>query len=111
MEKRLRDYLRHLEKIDYDLMTEEEVWEEREMLQLRLQEIHQEMVRILIPMVGILICACIFLAAGFENMFVGDFACSGLMAIIFIWLLIKYKNFKDSVKQLCAYIDRLTVSK
>ena len=44
MEKRLRDYLRHLEKLDYDVISEEEIWEEREGLELRLTEIHQEMV-------------------------------------------------------------------
>ena len=43
MEKRLRDYLRHLEKLDFEVISEEEIWEERERLELRLTEIHQEM--------------------------------------------------------------------
>ena len=38
MEKRLRDYLRHLEKLDYDVISEEEVWEEREGLDERDQQ-------------------------------------------------------------------------
>ena len=109
MDKHLRDYLRHLEKIDYDLISEEEIWEERETLQLKLTEIHQEMVRILIPMIGTLICACIFLSAGFANMFIGNYVCAACMALICIWLLFKYKNFNDAVRQLCTYIDRLTV--
>ena len=47
MEKRFRDYLRHLEKLDFDVISEEEIWEEREGLELKLTEIHQEMMRIL----------------------------------------------------------------
>ena len=71
MEKRFRDYLRHLEKLDFDVISEEEIWEEREGLELKLTEIHQEMMRTLIPMMAFFICACIFLAVAFANFYVG----------------------------------------
>ena len=109
MEKRFRDYLRHLEKLDFDVISEEEVWEERETLQLKLTEIHQEMVRILVPMMAFLICTCIFLAAAFTHYFIGTYIAAAVMAIVTAFLSMKYKTLADVVKKLCVYIDKLTV--
>ena len=109
MEKRFRDYLRHLEKLDYDVISEEEIWEEREGLELRLTEIHQEMMRILIPMMAFFICACIFLAAAFGNFFIGNFIGAAVMALAAAYLGLKYRTLIVVVKQLCVFIDKLTV--
>jgi hypothetical protein len=109
MEKRFRDYLRHLEKLDFDVISEEEIWEEREGLELKLTEIHQEMMRILIPMMTFLVCACIFLAVAFVNFFVGSFIGAAVMALACAYLGLQYKNLAKVVKQLCIYIDKLTV--
>ncbi len=109
MEKRFRDYLRHLEKLDFDVISEEEIWEEREGLELKLTEIHQEMMRILIPMMTFLVCACIFLAVAFVNFFVGSFVGAAVMALACAYLGLQYKNLAKVVKQLCIYIDKLTV--
>ena len=109
MEKRLRDYLRHLEKLDFEVISEEEIWEERERLELRLTEIHQEMMRLLVPMMAFLICACIFLAAGFTNFFVGSFVAAAVMAVVSAYIALRYKEMADAVKKLCVYIDKLTV--
>lgn len=109
MEKRFRDYLRHLEKLDFDVISEEEVWEEREKLQLKLTEIHQEMIRMLIPMMAFLICTCIFLAAGFTHYFIGSYIAAAVMALVTMCLAIQYKNLGGVVKKLCVYIDKLTV--
>ena len=109
MEKRFRDYIRHLEKLDFDVISEEEVWEEREMLQLKLAEIHQEMIRILIPMMGFLICTCIFLASAFTNFFIGSYIAAAVMAIVTAYLSVQYKTLSGVVKKLCVYIDKLTV--
>ncbi len=109
MEKHFRDFLRHLEKIDYDVISEEEVVEEREKLKIKLEEAHHEMVQILIPMTGALVCMSIFLAAGFVNMFIGSFICAGIFAIIFIWLLTGYKTLRDTERQLRTFIDKLTI--
>lgn len=110
MEKRFRDYLRHLEKLDFDVISEEEIWEEREGLELKLTEIHQEMIRTLIPMMAFLVCACIFLAAAFGNFFIGSFIGAAVMALSCAYLGVKYRNLAKVVKQLCIYIDKLTVS-
>ena len=109
MEKRFRDYLRHLEKLDFDVISEEEVWEEREKLQLKLAEIHQEMVRLLIPMMAFLICACIFLATGFINFYIGSFIAAAVMVIVAAYLALTYRSLASVVKKLCSFIDKLTV--
>ncbi|MBQ4486539.1 MAG: hypothetical protein II936_05990 [Oscillospiraceae bacterium] len=109
MEKRFRDYLRHLDKLDFDVISEEEIWEEREGLELKLTEIHQEMMRLLIPMMVLIVCTCIFLAAGFGNFFIGNFTCAAVMALAAVYIGLKYRTLVKVVKQLCIYIDKLTV--
>ena len=109
MEKRFREYMRHLEKLDFDVISEEEVWEEREVLELKLTEIHQEMVRILIPMMSFLICSCIFLAAGFSNSYLGNYIGSALTALAAAYLAFFYRTLDQTVKKFCIYIDKLTV--
>lgn len=109
MEKKFRDYLRHLDKLDFDVISEEEIWEEREKLQLKLTEIHQEMVRMLIPIMGFLICACIFLASAFINSFIGSYIAAAVMAVVTAYLSIQYRTLAGIVKKLCSYIDKLTV--
>ncbi len=109
MDKRFRDYLRHLEKLDFDVISEEEIWEEREGLELRLTEIHQEMVRLLIPMVAFLICACIFLAAAFNGFFIGNFIAAGCTALVSVYMALKYRTLSDMVKKLCVFVDKLTI--
>ena len=109
MEKRFRDYLRHLEKLDFDVISEEEIWEEREGLELKLTEIHQEMMRMLIPMMTFLVCACIFLAAAFGNFFIGNFIGAAVMALAAAYLAVQYSTLAKFVKKLCVFIDKLTV--
>ena len=109
MEKKLRDYLRHLEKLDFDVISEEEIWEEREGLELRLTEIHQEMIRLLIPMSAFLICTCVFLAHGFDNLLIFNFVAAGVAGLITICLALKYKTLFGVTKQLCSFVDKLTL--
>ncbi len=108
MEKRFRDYLRHLEKLDFDVISEEEIWEEREGLQLHLSELHQEMVRLLIPLAALFLGACIFLAAGFSNFFIGNFVLAALSAVLALVFAVKYKHLRDVVKKLLYFVDKLT---
>jgi hypothetical protein len=109
MEKRFRDYLRHLEKLDLDIISEEEVLEERRKLELELNEVHNEMIRTLIPMMGTLICASIFLATGFAHMFIGNFICAALSGVAFICFLFSYRTLSEGDRQLRAFIDKLSV--
>ncbi len=109
MDKRFRDYLRHFEKLDFDVISEEEIWEEREALELRLTQIHQEMTRLLIPMSAFLICTCIFLAAALSGFIIWDFIGAGVTALVALFLANKYKQLSDMAKKLCVYVDKLTM--
>ena len=108
MEKRFRDYLRHLEKLDFDVIFEEEIWEERDGLELKLTEIHQEMVRMLIPMMTFLICACIFLAVGFATNAVASYVAAAVMALAAAYVSLKYRTLGTTVRKLCVFVDKLT---
>ena len=45
MEKRFRDFLRHLDKLDWDVLSDEEIRDEREGIQLHINVMHQEMMK------------------------------------------------------------------
>ena len=60
-------------------------------------------------MMAFLICACIFLAAAFGNFFIGNFIGAAVMALASAYLGLQYKTLGKVVKQLCVYIDKLTV--
>ena len=109
MEKRQRDYIRHLEKLDFDVISEEEIWEERERLELKLTEIHQEMIRLLIPTMTILVCTCIFLAFGLYSFSVFEFVAAALMAIALLVLIKRYNEYSDVSKKLESYVDKLII--
>lgn len=107
MEKRLREYLRHLERLDYDVMSEEELILERDELEMKITEMHHEMIRLLIPMTGLGVCACIFLAAAFIHPFIGSYVASFIMCIGVIVLGVRYKTFRDSIRLMSITIDKL----
>lgn len=107
MEKRLREYLRHLERLDYDVLSEEELILEREELEVKLTEIHNEMVRLLIPITGLLICVSIFLAAAFVHPYIGSYLAAIVACIGIIFLGLRYKTFRDGIRQMSIYIDKL----
>ena len=108
MEKKYHDYIRHFEKLDFDVISEEEIWEEREGLELRLTEIHYEMIRMLLPMLAFLICACIFLSAGFNGFFIGNFILAGVFAVLCIYFFTRYRTLADFAAKLSFYMDKLT---
>lgn len=109
MEKRLRDYIRHLEKLDFDVISEEEIWEEREGLELKLTEIHQEMMRLLIPMMTFFICACIFLAVGLAHNVIALYVAAAVMAVVAAYLALQYRTMNATVRKLCVFVEKLTV--
>ena len=61
MEKRFRDYIRHLEKLDFEVLSDEEIITEREGILLQITVLHQDMLRSLVAAIGMLVCACILL--------------------------------------------------
>ncbi|MCR5402415.1 MAG: hypothetical protein K6E91_01165 [Butyrivibrio sp.] len=107
MNKRLREYLRHLERLDYEALSEEELILEREELDIKLTEMHNEMVRILIPTTGLFICACMFLAAAFVHPYYGSYIAAVVMFIGVIWQGMRYKTLRDGITQMGVFIDKL----
>lgn len=109
MEKRFRDYIRHFEKLDFDVLSEEEVEQEKEEIGLHVDILQHEMLRKLVVTMGIFICACIIFSAGIiANVLVVDiigiaiFICGIVMAFSF-------KESKDAMTKLCVFVDKLTM--
>ncbi len=109
MEKRCREYLRHLEKLDYDVISEEEIIEEKKELKAKVREISQAKIRLLIPMMSLIICACIFLAAAFNTFSVPNFICTAVMALMAAFFGFKYNKLNDVVKKLYAFDEKLNI--
>ena len=108
MEKRFREYIRHFEKLDYDVLSEEEIQSEKQGLQLEISMLHQEMVRCLIAVMGLLICTCIFLSSALGTGSLFQYLCAAVMAIATAVLSLSYRKFGDIIKKLSVYADKLT---
>ena len=78
MEKRFREYLKHFEKLDYDVLSEEEINDEKGNLELKTGLLHRELVRLLMIIMGLLICASIFLSTALSC---GNILCYVLAAV------------------------------
>ncbi|WP_026516357.1 hypothetical protein [Butyrivibrio sp. MC2021] len=107
MEKRFREYIRHFEKLDYDVLSEEEIRAERQGIQLEISMLHQDMVRCLIAVMGLLICACIFLSAALGTASWVHYICAAVMALATAFLSLSYRKLGDIVKKLSGYADKL----
>ncbi|SFQ32793.1 hypothetical protein SAMN04487928_13422 [Butyrivibrio proteoclasticus] len=108
MEKRFRDYLRHLEKLDFEVLSEDEIFSEREGIVMQVTVLHQELMRTLTAMIGFLTCASIFLAVGFVNFFFVSFICAVVFTVASVVCAIHYKDISDVMKKMYFYIDKLT---
>ncbi|MBO6241085.1 MAG: hypothetical protein J6O61_09710 [Butyrivibrio sp.] len=108
MEKRFRDYLRHLEKLDFEVLSEDEVFSEREGIVMQTTVLHQELMRTLTAIIGFLTCASIFLAAGFVKFFFVSFIFAGIFAVAAVICAVHYKDISDVMKKMYFYIDKLT---
>ena len=108
MEKRFREYIRHFEKLDYDVLSEEEIQGERAGLQLEIGMLHQEMVRCLIAVMGLLICACIFLSAALGTASVLHYICAAVMGLSAAVLSLSYRKLGEMIRKLSSFADRLS---
>ena len=109
MEKRFREYLKHFEKLDYEVLSEEEILDEKTNLQVKTTILHQELVRILVGLVGFLICACVFLSAGFICGNIIAFVLAAIMAVLAGYMSAKYKVIADVIKKLEMFVDKLAL--
>lgn len=109
MEKRFREYLKHFEKLDYDVLSDEEIADERGNLELKTGLLHRELIRLLIIIMGFLICAGIFLSTAIST---GNIVCYVLAAVTALfagYMSIQYRGIGVIIRQLEVYIDKLTM--
>lgn len=109
MEKRFREYLKHFEKLDYDVLSDEEILDEKTNLQLKTSILHQELVRILIGVVGFLICACVLLSAGFICGNVICFVLAAVMGLAAAYMSVMYRAIAGVIKKLDMFVDKLAL--
>ncbi|WP_029231560.1 hypothetical protein [Butyrivibrio sp. VCB2006] len=109
MEKRFREYLKHFEKLDYDVLSDEEIQDEKSNLELKMTILHQELVRILIVMIGMLICTCIFLANGLCGSNLICLILAVVTGLCVICAAILYKSIAGVIKKLDMFVDKLTL--
>lgn len=109
MEKRFREFLKHFEKLDYDVLSEEEIEAEKSSLQLKMTILHQELVRILIVMVGMLICTCVFLSTGLIGSNLICLVLAIVTGLCVICASILYNSIKRILKNLDMFVDKLTL--
>ena len=109
MEKRFRDYLKHFERLDFDVLSDEEVRDERENLELKTAILHRELIRLLVIIIGFVICASIFFSAGLTS---GNLICyivAAVLAVFAAYMSSSYKGINSVMKQLEVYADKLTI--
>ena len=107
MEKRFRDFLRHLDKLDWDVLSEEELRDEREGIELYINVANQELLKCIVIFSALLVCASILLGACFISKsklcFVFSLAfgiCAGLLGKEY------YKN-RNTICRLYSFADKI----
>ncbi len=109
MEKRFREYLKHFEKLDYDVLSDEEISDEKGNLELKTAILHREMIRILIIIIGFLVCAAIFLATALTSGSLICYILAALTALFSAYMSIQYRGIGGVIRQLEVYVDKLTM--
>lgn len=109
MEKRFREFLKHFEKLDYDVLSEEEIEAEKSNLQLKMTILHQELIRVLIVMIGMLICTCIFLSFGLTQNNLICLILAVVTGLSVICAAIFYRTITGVVKKLDMFVDKLSL--
>ncbi len=109
MEKRFRDYLKHFEKLDYDVLSDEEISDEKGNLELKTAYLHREMMRLLVIVIGFLVCACIFLSTALVSKNLICYILAALTALFAAYESLLYRGIGGIMKQLETYVDKLTM--
>ena len=109
MEKRFREYLKHFEKLDYDVLSEEEIIDEKGNLELKTAFLHREMMRLLVIIIGFLICACIFLSSALTGGSIICYILAAALALFAAYISLQYRGIGTVIRQLEVYVDKLTM--
>ena len=109
MEKRFRDYLKHFEKLDFDVLSDEEIQDEKSNLELKIMVLHQELVRLLIIMACLAVCASIFLATGLMIWSIICFVIGAILLLGLVYVCTQYCGIVGIIKKLERFVDRFTM--
>lgn len=108
MEKKYRDYFRYLDKFELDVISEEEARSIREGIRLQLESLNLEMIRRIIVIVGLMVCACVFLAAGLVSSVVWNYLVAAVFGIGVVVLCQGYKTKSLAARTMNEYIDKFS---
>ena len=108
MEKRFRDFLRHLDKLDWDVLSDEEIRDEREGIQLHINVMHQEMMKHIIILSSLLISASVLLGASFISQSQLCLVFAILSGASAGYLAKGYFKNRDTMNRLYVFADKIT---
>ena len=108
MEKRFRDFLRHLDKLDWDVLSDEEIRDEREGIQLHRNVMHQEMMKHIIILASLLISASVLLGASFISQSQLCLVFAILSGASAGYLAKGYFKNRDTMNRLYVFADKIT---
>ena len=96
-------------ELDFETITDEEKKMERDGLLLQINVLHMSMVRHLIVMMGLLLCASIFLSHGLSGLSLLQFIFAAAFGAASLVALAAYKSIDSMIKQLYTYVDKLAL--
>ena len=108
MEKRFRDFLRHLDKLDWDVLSEEEIRDEREGIQMHINVMHQEIMKHIVILASLLVSASVLLGASFISQSTLCFVFAILFGIGAGYLAKGYFKNRDTMNRLYVFADKIT---
>ncbi len=107
MEKRLRDCIRHMENLDYNALSQEDMERERKEFLIQMGFLQHELLCWQIWAGVFVICS--FLGAGIVlmKMTVPAFVLCALAVLLMIWTLNILMKRSEGIRQLYHYYDKL----
>jgi len=108
MEKRFRDFLRHLDKLDWDVLSEEEIRDERDGIQLHINVMHQEMLKCIVLLAALLISASVLMSACFISESQLCFVLSAIFGVGVGFFTKEYFKNRNTINRLYSFADKLT---
>ncbi len=107
MEKRFRDFLRHLDKLDWDVLSDEELRDEREGIELYINVMNQEMLKCVVIFSALLICSSILLSACFISKSQLCFLFAVAFGVVAALFGKEYFKNRDTMNRLYSFADKI----
>ena len=108
MDKRIRDFMRHLDKLELDALSDEELRTERDDIELHINVLYQEMLFCILIAVSLLVCSCVLLGAFFVSKSLICFACAAVLAVFTVTTATGYHKNREIMNKLCVFSDKIS---